>query len=31
MASPQAKLFVEDCLEQIIQYEKDLEKASVRN
>lgn len=29
MASPQAKKFVEDALEQIVEYERQLEKSSI--
>jgi hypothetical protein len=29
MASPQAKKFVEDALEQIVEYERQLEKNSI--
>jgi hypothetical protein len=31
MASPQAKKFVEDALEQIVEYERQLEKNSITN
>jgi hypothetical protein len=31
MASPQAKQFVEDALEQIVEYERQLEKNSITN
>ena len=31
MASPQVKKFVEDALEQIVEYERQLEKKSITN